>query len=235
MLSDDGFGGTYAYKKASFANSLSGCKFLYYEANKKRWKISNLLGDKNGFAYIKVSDGGNRPPVDPGVGVTWSVFDGKARGFNQDEAVQCRWHLDPNASSDSVEPFVLSTAAPSAPTASEEPTASPSVGAHTATASVDPTMLASADADDQKSEGDASSDSSDSDDNSEESDSSEEVGSDKEDISEAEGTIRSAVQNLETIAVSNFTRICAKMLVHCGVRCACHFAYLHDCPVHKPV
>ncbi|CAK0852945.1 unnamed protein product [Prorocentrum cordatum] len=81
----EGFGGHWAYEKVG---SATAPRFLYYWAEKSRWKIdSRLPSDKGGFAYLKVA--GVRSPALVGPGHQWHVCDGsnQAGGHGQrDEA-----------------------------------------------------------------------------------------------------------------------------------------------------
>ncbi|CAK0817717.1 unnamed protein product [Prorocentrum cordatum] len=60
---------------------------MFFSARKKRWKISDKLGDpKGGFAYLAAGAGGSRPSAAAG----WRVFDGKDEGCGLDGHVRCR-------------------------------------------------------------------------------------------------------------------------------------------------
>merc|ERR1719506_4117 len=82
-----GHDGLPAYEKVGEKNGEPATRFLYYSAQKKRWKISDSVGDtKNGFAFVKLTVE-KAPPVDLG-NARWSVFDRKSEGYNEDPAVR---------------------------------------------------------------------------------------------------------------------------------------------------
>lgn len=86
-LLEDTVDGASAYEKYQAGDAK---RFLYYSSAKKRWKISDVLGDtKGGFAFIRVTDGGQSPPVGIGDNMYWSVYDGPEVGYNVDRDIRC--------------------------------------------------------------------------------------------------------------------------------------------------
>ena len=87
-----GFGGHIAYEKhvSASQDSIAARKVLYFSAVKRRWKIGKMLEDNVGmFAYVKVPDSGQKPPVDLPEGTFWHVFNGKESSYQADEKVRC--------------------------------------------------------------------------------------------------------------------------------------------------
>jgi len=87
-LLEGGFEGSPAYEKFVDAGT-EACdrRFLFYARHKKRWKISQELGDsRGGFAYLLHSGGTGEAPPEK---ANWNVFDGKGPGYNVDAAVRC--------------------------------------------------------------------------------------------------------------------------------------------------
>merc|ERR1712129_691209 len=65
-------------------------RFLFFNSEKTRWKVSDVLGDaKKGFAYVKVAKGELTGPHAPALKGSWEVFDGKEEGYSVDSAVSC--------------------------------------------------------------------------------------------------------------------------------------------------
>merc|ERR1712137_1199175 len=90
-----GVDGAPAYEKCN-SKDADAKRFLVYHAAKRRWKISDAFDDaKVGFAHVRVSDNGRSPPVD--IGSHWSVYDGKATGYNEDRDVCCVRLVPPQA------------------------------------------------------------------------------------------------------------------------------------------
>jgi len=86
------FGGSIAYEKVS-DHDAEQRRVLYYHAEKKRWKVSESIGDnKAGFAFLKVRDGGKAPPIS-NESIAWTLFDGR-EGYNEDPAMRCIKLLD---------------------------------------------------------------------------------------------------------------------------------------------
>ena len=78
--------GVPAYKK----NGAGPPKFLFYATQKRRWKISDVLGDpKKGFAYLTVNDDGQSGPYSSLWTGLWKIFDSKDSGYTIDASVSC--------------------------------------------------------------------------------------------------------------------------------------------------
>jgi len=78
--------GVPAYKKAGD----EAPRYLFYAIQKRRWKISDVLGDpKKGFAYLAVKDDGQSGPYSSLWKGLWEVFNGKGSGYTLDASVSC--------------------------------------------------------------------------------------------------------------------------------------------------
>eukprot|EP00930_Biecheleria_cincta_P023281 TRINITY_DN16849_c0_g1_i1.p1 TRINITY_DN16849_c0_g1~~TRINITY_DN16849_c0_g1_i1.p1 ORF type:complete len:592 (-),score=97.56 TRINITY_DN16849_c0_g1_i1:377-2152(-) len=84
--------GVHAYKK----NGAGAPRFLFFAIQKRRWKISDVLGDpKKGFAYLAVTDDGQSGPYSSLCKGSWEVFNGKGSGYAHDSSVSCTLLEDP--------------------------------------------------------------------------------------------------------------------------------------------
>lgn len=226
----EGFGGVRAFEKVG-----SGVpRFLLYSSKRGRWLISDSVSDaQKGFAYAEVKDGGAGGPVGLGSGQSrWLVFDGKQEGYNEDSAVQCTAILSGEAK---VEPKREVKEESAEQKVKVEPNAGAGAPGVDSSAAAGPTGEPRSSQSDTSSSGDSESED-DSDDSS--SDSGE---------APAEGAVDTGIMQLEQEFIPQELekpaprqpqpvlhtakgRVCAKMLVRSLLRCACHFAYLHQCP-----
>ena len=88
----DKFNGRIAYERFSPPGETPWERRLYYAEEKKRWKVSQALGDRQNFAFLVVEDGGKNPPS--ASNVTWSFFDGLKKSKNEKETNH-GWGEDP--------------------------------------------------------------------------------------------------------------------------------------------
>ncbi|CAE7556416.1 GOR, partial [Symbiodinium pilosum] len=86
---DGGFKGRMAYERVSTRGKNDPKRCLFFSEDKARWKISEALGDRHNFAFLKVKDGGKKPPSEAGSKSYWSFFDGKEIGWQEDREVKC--------------------------------------------------------------------------------------------------------------------------------------------------
>jgi len=203
-----GFEGSLAYEKVlAGPGDKGGRRFLYYSSARKRWKISDTLGDtKGGFAYLLSNAGGRRPPAPSGTGdAVWCMFDGKEAGYNADVAVTCTL-LVPEAN----------LATPSSPngsssSSSDDDEAGPTVSAVKAEAGNAAGTAVAAGADGAGPV----------------------VAQQVGDAAGGPGTGVDGPEELPTPRPPQLTRICAKVAVRTNLRCACHYTYLPDCPAQR--
>eukprot|EP00930_Biecheleria_cincta_P097913 TRINITY_DN89596_c0_g1_i1.p1 TRINITY_DN89596_c0_g1~~TRINITY_DN89596_c0_g1_i1.p1 ORF type:complete len:665 (-),score=122.28 TRINITY_DN89596_c0_g1_i1:177-2171(-) len=242
-----GFGGYLAYQR--WSEDGQPPHFMFYAPEKKRWKVSNTLGDtKGGFAYVKTPDG-TKPPSDLPHGATWLVFEGKEKGYVEDAFLTCV-PLHPAVPAEkAAEPTSVATAAPgdghadeSAGTAAAAEPMEGVAGQKASTRSgLDAAEIVEDGSDDASSS--ESSSSASEDDQGSEDGSASEAGKDAAEIEEpkraasvtptskvASPPAESDISKVSGTPDHPVIRPCAKMLVRIGLRCACHFTYVRNCP-----
>ncbi|CAE7260801.1 GOR, partial [Symbiodinium sp. KB8] len=88
MAVEGGYKGHQAYERIGKKGD-EARRCLFYSKEKSRWKISEGLGDHKNFAFLKVKDGGTKPPSAAGSKIHWHFFDGKDVGWTEDREVKC--------------------------------------------------------------------------------------------------------------------------------------------------
>jgi len=234
MILPGGFDGHLAYQRWSGEDQPEGQPLLmFYASEKKRWKVSNTLGDtKGGFAYLKTRDG-TKPPSELPSGARWMVFEGKENGYVEDADLTCVPKNPTAPAEKAADPESIAAAVSSdartdesaGNTAHAEPTASAPAGK---TAVEDD---GGSDDDDDASSSDSSSSASEDDQDDADADASTaEAGQDAAKLEEHKQAANGTATVPVTVVRRPAIRACAKMLVRVGLRCACHFTNVRNCP-----
>ncbi|CAE7812960.1 GOR [Symbiodinium sp. CCMP2592] len=210
MAVEGGYKGHHAYERISKKGE-EARRCLFYSKEKSRWKISEGLGDHKNFAFLKVKDGGTKPPSAAGSKTHWHFFDGKDVGWTEDRDVKCvPYEQGKRAKTENGD----------APEIADEASAS----SDSASSSSGGESSEEASDDDSASSGGSRS-------------SGERAGLKPASTAvPATGPGRGPTTTTTTgpnMAPRPRTRACAKMLVRAGLRCSCHFKYVQECPSRK--
>lgn len=214
MAVEGGYKGHQAYERIGKKGD-EARRCLFYSKEKSRWKISEGLGDHKNFAFLKVKDGGTKPPSAAGSRIHWHFFDGKDVGWTEDREVKCvPYEQGKRAKTENGE-------ARSAQIAEDAPEIAVDEGS------------ASSDSASSSSGGESSEEASDDDSASSGGSGSPEQKRAASTAVPATGPGRGGTTPGSSVPPRPKTRACAKMLVRAGLRCSCHFKYVQECPSRK--